>query len=85
MQKMHEKEDWSLKLIAVNTFMQRTESLSLSALIMWTNQCLLGWIKVARPQCKLDDKGTQSAKSPPTLRKLKKCEETSTWEPKVVY
>lgn len=27
----------------VNTFMQRTESLSLSPLIMWTDQCILDW------------------------------------------
>lgn len=27
----------------VNTFMQRTESLSLSLLIMWTDQCILDW------------------------------------------
>lgn len=73
MHKMHEKGGCSLKLIAVNTFMQCTESLSLSALIMWTNQCLLDWIRVARPQSKLDDKGThlQSAKGPPTFCKLK--------------
>lgn len=57
-----------LWLIAVDTFMQRTESLSLSALIMWSNQCLLGWIRLARPQQRLDDEGTHlvSVKGPPT-------------------
>lgn len=47
-QKMHENEGRCLKLIAVDTFMRCTESLSLSALIMWTNQCLLGWKRRAR-------------------------------------
>lgn len=67
-QKMHEKEGCCLGLIAVDTFMQCTESLSLSALIMWPNQCLLGWVRLARPQWRLDDEGThlQSVRGPPT-------------------
>lgn len=44
--------------IAVDTFMQGTESLSLSALIMCSNQCLLGWMRPARPQKTLNDEGT---------------------------
>lgn len=58
--------------------MQSTESLSLSALIMWTNQCLLSWLSLARPQRRLNDEGTHllSVTGPPTcpewtcLRKL---------------
>lgn len=66
--KKHEKEGCCLGLIAVDTFMQCTESLSLSALIMWPNQCLLGWERLARPQWRLDDEGTnlQSVRGPPT-------------------
>ena len=65
---MHEKGGGCLRLIAVDTFMQRTESLSLSALITWTNQCLLGWKRLARPQCRPDDEGTHllSVRGPPT-------------------
>lgn len=64
--------------------MQSTESLSLSALIMWTNQCLLGRVRLVRPQCRLNDEGTHlsSVRGPPTSTELSRhvseCEETST-------
>lgn len=32
-----------MQLNIVDTFMQRTESLSLSPLIMWPDQCILAW------------------------------------------
>ena len=64
--------------------MQSTESLSLSALIMWTNQCLLDWVRLVRPQWRLNDEGTHlpSVRGPPTFTELSRhvseCEETST-------
>lgn len=58
-QKMHKKERAAFsQLITVNTFMQCRESLSLSALIMRTNQCLLGWKRRAGPQWRPHDEGT---------------------------
>lgn len=64
---MHEEEGCA-ELIAVDTFTQCTESLSLSALIVWTNQCLLGWMRLAGPQRRLSDEGTHSlsVNGPPT-------------------
>lgn len=40
---MHKTESCRVQLNIVDTVMQRTESLSLSPLIMWPDQCILGW------------------------------------------
>lgn len=40
---MRKTERCRVQLNIVDTVMQRTESLSLSPLIMWPDQCILGW------------------------------------------
>lgn len=40
---MHKTESCRVQLNIVDAVMQRTESLSLSPLIMWPDQCILGW------------------------------------------